>query len=106
MFVKEDDWQLFRKRLPLWQSAYIKRVNAEYIEILKSERNEAEKFWLLEQRISEDVKSSGVCVRVARSKMMLSLVALVKDDVIKLSDLEGFSIELIETVKCWLRDIN
>ena len=105
MFIKEEDWQLFRKRLPLWQSAYIKRLNNEYIEILKGEGDEAEKFWRLEQRIREDIKSSGVCVRMARSKMMLNLVALLKDDVIELSDLKGFSEEVIETVKWLSRDI-
>lgn len=99
MFVKEEDWRLFRKRLPLWQNAYIKRLNSEYMEILKGNEDEAEKFWRLEQRIREDRKSSGVCIRMSRSNLWLNLVLLVREQIIGIDDLEGFSEELVQTIK-------
>ena len=32
--VKEADWRLFRSRLPIWQEAYMERLNREYIALL------------------------------------------------------------------------
>ena len=28
--VKEADWRLFRSRLPIWQEAYMERLNREW----------------------------------------------------------------------------
>ena len=32
--IKEADWRLFRSRLPIWQEAYMERLNHEYIALL------------------------------------------------------------------------
>ena len=32
--IKEADWRLFRSRLPIWQEAYMERLNREYIALL------------------------------------------------------------------------
>lgn len=104
MFEYEEDWKLFRKRLPIWQNAYLKRLNAEYIEILSGIGSEEEKFWTLEQRIREDRKSAGIYVRMARSQLLLNLVRLVRAQVISIEDLEGFSADLVQMIKRLTRD--
>ena len=30
----EEDWKLFRKKIPEWQESYMDKLNKEYIEIL------------------------------------------------------------------------
>ena len=50
--VKERDWKLFRQKLPLWQEAYMDKLNQEYIRILSGEGLASEKFWELEKLIS------------------------------------------------------
>lgn len=34
--ISEKDWQLFRGKVPVWQDAYIDKLNQEYIEIFNS----------------------------------------------------------------------
>lgn len=102
MRIKETDWKLFSQRLPLWQDAYMERLNNEYMAILGGNGEAAEKFWKLEERIRRDMKSSGVYVRLSRSKAIFNLVSLIKDNVITVNDLEGFSKEAIETVELLL----
>ena len=103
MKVNEQDWRLFKERLPLWQENYMKRLNQEYIKLLSSEGDESEKFWRLERRIREDKMSSGVVVELTRSKMQLNLIALLKDKIIGWEDLEGFSEEFIEIIESWIK---
>ena len=101
--IKEEDWKIFRARVPLWQKAYVERINKEYLQLLNGESDEIEKFWTLEQRISKDKKSSGIFIaRMSRNNMQLNLLRLLQEGVIELKDLEGFSIELIETIKVLL----
>ena len=52
--VKEADWRLFRSRLPIWQEAYMERLNCEYIALLSGTGPASEKFWELERRMRED----------------------------------------------------
>ena len=56
----EQDWKLFRSKLPGWQEAYMKKLNQEYIELLSGAGNASSKFWALEKRIREDQKDCGV----------------------------------------------
>ena len=39
------DWLLFRNEVAGWQEAYIGRLNKEYIELLRGDDSEADKFW-------------------------------------------------------------
>ena len=39
------DWLLLRSKLAGWQEAYIGRLNKEYIELLRGDGSEADKFW-------------------------------------------------------------
>ena len=32
----EKDWKLFRKKIVVWQEAYMDRLNKEYVELLGS----------------------------------------------------------------------
>ena len=97
--VKEQDWKLFRKKLPFWQEAYMDKLNQEYIRILSGESLASEKFWELEKRIRMDKKSVGVVADMRRSQMYSILVSLLVNEIIREDDLDGFSEELVEIIK-------
>lgn len=97
--VKEQDWKLFRKKLPLWQEAYMDKLNQEYIRLLLGEGLASDKFWELEKRIRDDKRSIGIVADMRRSQMYSNLLLLLVNEIILEDDLEGFSEELSETVK-------
>ena len=97
--VKESDWKLFRQRLPLWQEAYMERLNQEYIRLLSGEGLASDKFWELEKRIRRDKKSVGVVADMRRSQLYSNLFSLLANEIIREEYLEGFSDELAEIVK-------
>lgn len=68
----------------------------EYITLLAGDIAPSEKFWSLEQRISEDKNKAGVCLPMRRSALIDNLVRLLDDGVINMGDLDGFSEELKE----------
>lgn len=102
--VKEADWRLFRSRFPIWQEAYMERLNREYIALLSETGSASEKFWELERRMREDKRRGGVVMRMSRSNMELDLLSLLSDGVISVADLDGFSEELREKLALVLRD--
>ena len=97
--VKEADWRLFRSRLPIWQEAYMERLNREYIALLSGTGSASETFWELERRMREDKRRGGVVMRMSRSDMELNLLSLLSDGVISTAELDGFSEELREKQK-------
>ena len=97
--VKEQDWRLFRKKLALWQEAYMEKLNQEYIRLLLGEGLASDKFWELEKRIRTDKRSVGVVADMRRSQMYSNLLSLLVNEIIREDDLDGFSEELAETVK-------
>ncbi len=99
MEVKESDWKLFRKRLPIWQENYMERLNQEYIQILSGDGLASDKFWKLEKRVYTDRKRVGVVAEMRRSQMFFNLVSLMNDGAITEKDLNGFSDELVKAVK-------
>ncbi len=101
--VKESDWKLFRKRLPIWQENYMDRLNRSYIELLESDKAPSDKFWELEKRIRRDQRSVGVQARMSRSMMESNILGLLSDGVIGLDDLEGFSDDLTEKMRYLMR---
>ena len=101
--VKEQDWQLFRKKLPLWQEAHMDRLNQEYMQILSGNGCGSDKFWKLAQRIRTDKKSDGVVADMRRSQMYSTLFSLLVSEIILEDDLSEFSEELSETVKYAVR---
>lgn len=102
--IKEADWRLFRSRLPIWQEAYMERLNREYIALLSRTGPASEKFWELERRMREDKRRGGVVMRMSRSNMELNLLSLLSDGVISIAELDGFSEELREKLALVLRD--
>ena len=101
--VKEQDWKLFRKKLPLWQEAYMDKLNQEYIQILSGSDKASDKFWELANRIRMDQKSVGVVADMRRSQMYSNLLSLLVKDIIQEDDLDGFSEELTEALRYVIR---
>lgn len=97
--VKEQDWKLFRKKLPIWQESYMDKLNQEYIRLLSGEGLASDKFWELEKRIHTDKRSVGVVADMRRSQLYSNLLSLLANEIIREDDLDGFSEELTETVK-------
>lgn len=97
--VNEQDWKLFRKKLPLWQETYMARLNQEYMQILSGSGSASDKFRELERRILRDRESPGVVVDMRRSKMWFNLVSLLLDEIIHEEDIVGFSEELSEALE-------
>ena len=99
MDVSKKDWALYRERLPEWQEQYMERLIAQYKALIDGEAPASEKFWELEKRIRADKKKPGVVVEMSKQEMIYQIVELLHDKAITLSDLEGFSEDLISTVQ-------
>ena len=97
--VNEKDWKLLRKKVPIWQENHMAKLNKEYIDILSKDRAPSTNFWELEKRIYQDKKSIGVLIDMRRSQMVNNLCRFIYEEIITLDDLDGFSEELIETIK-------
>ena len=103
--VNEKDWKLFRSRLPGWQETYMERIVEEYRELLGSEDQASEKFWALDERIKQDKWNPGVLLHdVKRSNMYIHLLQLLRYEVIRLEDLDGFSEELRDKLSWIMRN--
>lgn len=99
MDIKKSDWKLFREKLPVWQEAYMARLNHEYIELLTGDGDASDKFWALEERIKKDRKKPGVMLEVSKGNMFFQLLELLRDGAVSMNDLEGFSEDLRDTVQ-------
>ena len=96
--ISKADWQLFCERVPEWQEQYMERLTKKYIELLRSPGNASDHFWELEKRIKNDKKHPGVMLEMRKSEVIWDIAIFIKKKVITLKDLEGFSMELIESV--------
>ena len=75
----------------------MERIIEEYRKLLGSEEQASEKFWALDERIKRDKRTPGVLLHdVKRSNMDIHLLQLLRYEVIRLEDLDGFSEELQE----------
>lgn len=97
--VKEADWEKFRKKIGFWQENYLRRLNKEYIDILKQDKSASEIFWTLEEKIKKDKKSVEVMVIMRRSIMLDDILELIRDNVIEFKDIDEFSDDLKDTVR-------
>ncbi len=102
----EADWKLFRTRLPGWQEEYMDRLNREYAAILAGSGKASEKFWALEEKINRDKRTVSVTARMSRSNMDYNIAGLLGGGVITLDDLDGFSLELRESMRSFLERNN
>ena len=98
----EEDWKLFRSKIVGWQEAYMDKLNKEYIELLSTDDNPAEKFWKLEERVNQDKKKKGVVLETRRSRLIYNICNLINEGAITMEDLEGFSDILKERVRTCL----
>lgn len=97
--VKEADWEKFRKKIDFWQENYLRRLNKEYIDILKQDKSASEIFWTLEEKIKKDKKSVEVMVIMRRSILLDIILELIRDNVIEFKDIDEFSDDLKDTVR-------
>ena len=102
--VNESDWKLFRKKIDVWQEAYMDRLNREYMAILTGSGSASDKFWRLEKRIRRDKNDVGVIVDMRRSMMYENLISLMNEGAITLDDLDGFSEDLREKMAFLFRN--
>lgn len=103
MEISKADWKLFREKVPGWQEHYMEQLNKEYIELLSSPGDASDHFWELEKRIRQDKKHPGVLIDLRKSTAIWDIAFFVRDGVITMDELEGFSEDLIEAVKLILR---
>lgn len=101
--ISKVDWKLFRKKVPGWQEHYMEQLNKEYIELLSAPGNASDHFWELEKRIKQDKKHPGVLIELRKSTAIWDIAYFVRDEVITMDELEGFSEDLIDAVKLILR---
>ncbi len=99
MDVSKKDWALYRELLPVWQERYMERLIAQYKVLIDSEAPASDKFWELAKHIRADKKKPGVVIEMSKQEMIYQIVELLHDKAITLSDLDGFSEDLISTVQ-------
>ncbi len=95
----EHDWKLFRSRIADWQERYMEKLIHEYVKLLCSDEIASGKFWALEKRIRNDKRDAGVIVEMRRSGLVDNLIALYLEGAISDEDLDGFSENLVNTIK-------
>lgn len=96
--ISKADWKLFCERVPEWQEQYMERLTKKYIELLSSPGNASDHFWELEKRIKNDKKHPGVMLEMRKSEAIWDIAICIKKKVITFKNLEGFSMELIDSV--------
>ena len=97
--ISKRDWKLYRERLPEWQEHFMEQLTKEYIELLSGPGNASDRFWELEKRIKQDKKNPGVQIEVRKSEAIWDIAVFVGRGIITMDELDGFSADLIETVK-------
>lgn len=103
MKIGQQDWKLFKECLPIWQNRHLENVVNQYLEILSDNGTEpAERFWQLENRVSEDKKHPGVIVEMNRDNVVSTIVSMLREGIITEDDLNGFSDELKEVIRFFL----
>lgn len=101
--MNEQDWRLFKERLPKWQEAYMERLNAGYIRLLTGEGTASEKFWTLEKRIRTDRSNPCMMMDMRRSMLKQNIITLLLHGFISMENLRGFSKELLDSIAMFTR---
>ncbi len=99
METSKADWKLYRERVSVWQVHYMEQLTKEYVELLTSPGYASDHFWELEKRIKQDKKHPGVLIELRKSTALWDIAYFVRDKVITMDELEGFSADLIDAVK-------
>ena len=70
----EQDWKLFREKVPTWQEKYMEKINQKIQKLLEnSSKTASEKFWQIEKIIHNEKRNPGVLIEMKRSSIFLSL---------------------------------
>ena len=97
--ISKADWKLYQERVGDWQEHFMEKLVKQYIKLLNSPGNASDHFWELEKRIKKDKKHPGVLIELSKSEAIWDIARFVQLKVIKMENLDGFSDELIDTVK-------
>lgn len=97
--LKKRIGKSLEKKIDFWQENYLRRLNKEYIDILKQDKSASEIFWTLEEKIKKDKKSVEVMVIMRRSIMRDIILELIRDNVIEFKDIGEFNDDLKDTVR-------
>ena len=97
--ISKADWKLFMERVPQWQERYMQRLIREYVKLLTSSGEASDLFWKLEKKINKDKKNPGVMIELSKSEAIWDIAIMIKKKVITIDDLDGFSQDLIDSVK-------
>jgi len=93
------DWKLYREKLPEWQENYMAKLCNEYAAILTGSGRGSDAFWEIEKRLKQDKKRPGVMVEVKRSEMVWTIIGLLQDGAIQMSNLDEFSDDLKDRIR-------
>ena len=99
MEISKADWKLYRERVSDWQEHYMEKIIKEYVELITSTGNASDHFGYLDKRIKQDKKHPGVLIELRKSTALWDIAYFVRDKVITMNELEGFSEDLIDAVK-------
>ena len=97
---KESDWKAYSSLVPVARERYLAKVNASLVQLLQSEdRTETESFWDAEQRIDEEAQVLQECLgNHSRSKMWMSVLLMLRYEMLTEADLEQFSVEFRDEI--------
>ena len=70
--------------------------------LLSEDADPSKKFWMLDKRIKEDKKNTGVQLEMSRSNLIHNIISLINEGAISFENLEEFSDELKETVSAFI----
>ena len=99
MEISKSDWKMVQEKVPEWQEQYMQQLIKEYIILLSAPGNASDHFWELEKRIKIDRKHPGVLIEMKKSNAIWDIAMYVRNEVITMDDLAGFSEDLIDAVK-------
>jgi len=96
----ESDWQIYKKRVPEWRERYLAQKNEEIVAALSNiDKTPTEQFWDAKHVIEGEAKILTDCLDPhSRSNMFLSLLLMIRYELIEESDLNEFSEELREQI--------
>lgn len=77
----------------------MEKLIQEYVQLLSTEEKASDKFWMLEKRIKQDRKHTGIIIEMNKGNMIFDIVSLINLGVITMENLDGFSEELKERVE-------
>ena len=101
--ISKSDWKLFKERVGVWQERYMEGLLRQYAELIDSPTLASERFWELEKRIKKDRRHMGVLVDLKKTEVVWDIAIYIKEEIITMKDLDGFSEELVEAVKVMLK---